>query len=68
MQKQPEKLMHFSEVREILGCGSDFLYKALQSGRITGFKLGKSWVVFPHDLQTYLDSLPGNRKKIRRVS
>lgn len=62
-----DKLLSFEEVRAILGCGTDFLYKALQDGKITGYKLGNLWRVYPKDLQRYLDQLPSNRKKIRRV-
>ncbi|MEN6350311.1 MAG: helix-turn-helix domain-containing protein [Syntrophomonas sp.] len=65
MSKQLEKPMHFKEVQEFLGMGSDFIYKNLQSGVIPGRKLGGRWIVRPSDLQKYLDRLPSNNYKLR---
>lgn len=66
MPKTLEKPMDFQEVKEFLGMGSDFIYKELQKGRLTGRKLGNRWVVYPSDLQRYLERLPDNRKRIKR--
>lgn len=63
--KQLEKPMSFSEVKAFLGRGNTWLYAELQSGRLPGHKLGGQWVVYPSELQTYLERLPGNRKKLR---
>lgn len=57
--------MHFSEVHEYLGMGIDFVYKELQAGRLKGYKLGNRWVVYPSDLQRYMNNLPSNQRKIK---
>lgn len=65
--KQLEKPMHFEEVRKHLGVGTRFLYEILQDGKLTGYKLGNRWVVYPSDLIRYQENLPSNRKRITRV-
>lgn len=65
MLKELEKPMHFEEIKEFLGMGSDFIYKELQAGRLLGYKLGGKWIVYPSDLRRYLDCLSSNQKKIR---
>lgn len=67
MPKLLEKPLRFEEVREFLGKGKTWLYSELQSGRLTGYKLGNSWIVYPSDLQRYLKQQPSNRKRIKRV-
>lgn len=57
-----EKPMHFEEVRQFLGMGTDYVYKELQSGRLSGSKLGNRWIVYPSDLARYLKQQPSNRK------
>ena len=64
MAKELEKPMHFDEVTEFLGMGTDYVYKELQAGRLIGRKLGHKWIVYPSDLARYLDNKPSNRKKI----
>lgn len=65
MEKQLERPMSFSEVKEFLGCGNTWLYEQLQNGRIPGRKLAGRWVVYPSDLERYLGRLPSNQRKIR---
>jgi len=60
-----EKPMHFSEVVKFLGMGTDYVYKELQGGRLTGYKLGKRWIVYPSDLQKFLSQRPSNQKRIK---
>lgn len=67
MLKPLERPLHFKEVQEFLGMGSDFVYKELQAGRLTGSKLGNQWIVYPSDLARYLERQPSNRKRIKRV-
>jgi hypothetical protein len=62
--KQLEKPLHFEEVRKFLGVGHDFLYKALQDGKLIGHKLGNRWVVYPKDLIRYLENRPSNRRRV----
>jgi len=59
-----EKPMRFKEVQEHLGSGTDFLYKALENGDLKGYKLGRSWVVYPSDLKKFIEARC-NQKKIR---
>ena len=63
--RELEKPMHFDEVMEFLGMGPDYIYKALQDGRITGYKLGNRWIVYPSDLQRFLNQQYNNRFKIK---
>ena len=65
MPKDLEKPMHFKEIEEFLGMGSDFVYKELQAGRLPGHKLGGKWIVYPSDLKKYMACLPSNQKKLR---
>lgn len=65
MPKELERPMHFTEIQEFLGMGPDFVYKNLQSGVIPARKLGGRWVVYPSDLQKYLDRLPSNQKRLK---
>lgn len=65
--KSLEKPLHFNEVREFLGMGTDYVYKELESGRLPGFKLGNRWRVYPSDLARYLKNQPSNQKKIKLV-
>lgn len=62
--KELEKPMHFKEVVEFLGMGTDFVYKELQRGRLAGRKLGKEWIVNPSDLPKYLATRPSNQKRV----
>jgi excisionase family DNA binding protein len=64
LAKELEKPMHFNEVKEHLGMGTDFVYKELQEGRLKGSKLGNRWIVYPSDLAKYLKNRPSNQKKI----
>lgn len=64
--KQLERPMHFEELKEFLGMGSDYLYKRLQSGEIPGRKLGNKWIVYPSDLRRFLDGQYSNQKRIKR--
>ncbi len=64
MAKTLEKPMHFKEVKEFLGMGSDYVYKELESGRLPGRKLGNKWIVFPSDLAKYMESRASNRKRV----
>ncbi|MDD2585489.1 MAG: hypothetical protein PHT79_06650 [Syntrophomonadaceae bacterium] len=66
MPKQLERPMSFEEVRTFLHRGSTWLYTRLQNGEILGSKLGGKWIVYPSNLQRYLDRLPNNRKRIQR--
>jgi len=65
MQKQPEKPMPFNEVKDFLGCGNTWLYEQLQTGRLPGRKLAGKWVVYPSELERYLQRLPSNQKKLK---
>jgi len=65
MPKELEKPMHFEEVQEFLGMGSTFVYNELQTGRLPGHKLGGKWIVYPSELQRYLDRLPSNQRKLK---
>lgn len=60
-----EKPMRFKDVQEYLGAGSDYVYKALEGGRLKGYKLGNRWIVYPSDLQKFMDSRPSNQKKVK---
>lgn len=63
--KELEKPMSFKEVKDFLGISNAWLYGQLQSGRLIGHKLGSKWIVFPSDLQRYLDQQYTNRHQIR---
>lgn len=65
MVKNFEKPMHFNEVRQFLGMGSDFIYKELQTGRLKGRKLGNRWIVYPSDVVSYMEKQPSNQKRIK---
>lgn len=65
MPKTLEKPMSFTEVKEFLGCGNTWLYSQLQTGRIPARKLGGKWIVYPSDLERYLNQLPSNQRRIR---
>jgi excisionase family DNA binding protein len=67
MPKQLEKPMHFEEIQEFLGMGPDFVYKELQSGRLSGHKIGNRWIVYPSELQKYLDQQYSNQKRLKVV-
>ena len=60
-----EKPMHFGEVVSFLGMGPDYVYKSLQEGRLYGYKLGNRWIVYPSDLQRFLDQQYSNRQRIK---
>lgn len=51
MSQPLEKPMRFKEVQDFLGVGHNYLYEALQSGRLKGYKLGNRWIVYPSDLK-----------------
>ena len=65
--KSLEKPMSFQEVMDFLDRGSTWLYGELQSGRMPGYKLGGRWIVYPSDLQKYLERQRSNQRKIRLV-
>ena len=66
MIKELEKPMHFKDVTKCLGMGTDYVYKALQDGRLKGRKIGNRWIVFPSDLRKFLDNCPSNQKKVAK--
>lgn len=65
MPKQLEKPMSFKEVQEFLGRGHAWLYDQLQRGKLPGHKLGGKWIIYPSELQRYLDQQYSNQHKIR---
>lgn len=65
MPKKLEKPMSFDELKEFFGRGNTWLYEQLQTGKLPGRKLGGKWIVYPSELQKYMDRLPSNQKKIR---
>lgn len=63
--KPLEKPMSFKEVQEFLGRGHAWLYDQLQRGKLPGHKLGGKWIIYPSELQKYLDQQYSNQRKIR---
>lgn len=63
--KPLEKPMSFNEVKEFLGRGHAWLYDQLQRGKLPGHKLGGKWIIYPSELQKYLDQQYSNQRKIR---
>ncbi len=63
--KELEKPMSFKEAQEFLGVSNMFLYKRLWRGEIIGHKLGRKWIIFPSDLQRFIDQQYTNQRKIR---
>ena len=65
MPKQLEKPMSFNETKEFLGRSHTWLYEELQSGRMPAHKLGGKWIVYPSELQKYLNQQYSNQKKLK---
>ncbi|MBE0450335.1 MAG: helix-turn-helix domain-containing protein [Clostridia bacterium] len=52
-----DEIMTLTEVAEYLKISEVTTYKMMQSGKIPGFKIGRSWRIKREDLEHHIDSL-----------
>lgn len=52
-----DEIMTLTEVAEYLKISEVTTYKMMQSGKIPGFKIGRSWRIKREDLNNHIDTL-----------
>jgi excisionase family DNA binding protein len=61
-QEQVPVVLTAAEAMDILGVGKNTMYRLLNTGKIKGVRIGRSWRVTLPEIESFLTNISGNIK------